>query len=512
MRKNVFAVFAVAVLVGVILSPGVGHAEGGPVDRATIESILNILKDLERQVRALDMRGILDVSPVKEIKNSRDGSDNEGKDGNHNQGEKNEKGGWITLPELPGIPRVSCTLPELKASSRKDAVYLLQLALKQDGSYPEGWITGYFGPKTGAGVRAFQKKNGLSETGIADGTTIALLNDLIRGWYPDTCAGVVPPPGQLQKFGGILQLLGPTTQMWGTYRLAGEEGKSEALRGINDETTHALKNAEGKRVYVWGTRDYYPFEGGFWGIIVSKVVVRGEGEESVLRVFSPAEGTTAKAGDSITIRWDGKDFPNPSEFVYRIELTQKETVRILGEVTATSTGELSFGWMVPADLAAGPYRIRVVQLEKVICVKAPCYPVETARGIGSWFTIGATVSGAVFKVTSPAEASEWSIGNSYAIYWDTGLPRTPGGTVTITLGVPFPACLDRNFSCMIAVQAPYTIATRVFDSGSYSWTIGTDIPVWFRDRDVFITVASDQGNSTGTSGRFRIKIPTTAGR
>lgn len=518
MRKNVFAVLAVVVLAGAVLMPGVGHAEGGVVDRATIESLLRTLKSLEEEIQKLNLSSIPSVSgsPVKikqEIKKIKDdnnrNNDEEDNDNHDNNGKERagSTGGWITLEELPGNMRISCSLPELKRLHKKDAVYLLQVALKRDGSYPEGWITGYFGPKTEAAVRAFQKKNSLPETGIVDAATVSILNGLVRGWYPDACAAVTLPPGKLQKFGGVIQPVGMTTQMWGTDRLLGDDGNNDPVRGINDEITRALKNAEGKRVFIWGTRDYYSLEGGFWGITAQKVVIRGESDYSILRVLSPADGAGFKTGDTVTIRWDGKDFPNPSEFVYRVELMQTDTVRTLGEVTATSTGELSMGWVVPSDLAMGSYRIQVIQLEKVMCVRAPCYPVESARGVSGWFKITTPISNAAFRVTSPAEGAEWFVGKQYSINWDSVTPRVAGGTVSLTLGVPIPSCVYGNPACMIALQAPYTIASHVSDSGTYTWTIGADVPVWFRDRDVLVTVTFDQGNNTGTSGRFKVKNP-----
>jgi len=63
----------------------------------------------------------------------------------------------------------------LSVGSRGDDVTELQKRLTQEGVY-SGPITGYFGPLTEAGVKAFQEKNGLEQVGIVGPKTRALLN------------------------------------------------------------------------------------------------------------------------------------------------------------------------------------------------------------------------------------------------------------------------------------------------------------------------------------------------
>lgn len=55
----------------------------------------------------------------------------------------------------------------LRKSSRGNDVKLLQKFLKVYGVYPEGLITGYFGPLTEAAVKRFQKKEGIDIVGVA---------------------------------------------------------------------------------------------------------------------------------------------------------------------------------------------------------------------------------------------------------------------------------------------------------------------------------------------------------
>lgn len=84
------------------------------------------------------------------------------------------------------------------------------LALDSD-IYPEGLITGYFGPLTASAVRKFQRKHGIDQVGVVGPITRGKLHKLFgEGFLPD---GSVPPglthaPGILKKVGGICAVPG----------------------------------------------------------------------------------------------------------------------------------------------------------------------------------------------------------------------------------------------------------------------------------------------------------------
>jgi peptidoglycan hydrolase-like protein with peptidoglycan-binding domain len=62
-----------------------------------------------------------------------------------------------------------------------DDVYALQKYLAGDKSiYPEGKVTGYFGPLTEKAVIAFQKKHGLEGVGVVGPKTRAILNEKMK--------------------------------------------------------------------------------------------------------------------------------------------------------------------------------------------------------------------------------------------------------------------------------------------------------------------------------------------
>ena len=66
------------------------------------------------------------------------------------------------------------TAQSLTIDSTGDLVYEIQNRLKATGYYT-GNVTGHYGEKTAAAVKLFQQKNGLSQTGVADQTTISLI-------------------------------------------------------------------------------------------------------------------------------------------------------------------------------------------------------------------------------------------------------------------------------------------------------------------------------------------------
>src|SRR3989338_427224 len=64
-----------------------------------------------------------------------------------------------TAAQTPPIKKTIsfCLLGELKYGETSDSVVLLQTILKKTGDYPQGLITGYYGPLTRAAVIHFQK-------------------------------------------------------------------------------------------------------------------------------------------------------------------------------------------------------------------------------------------------------------------------------------------------------------------------------------------------------------------
>ena len=70
----------------------------------------------------------------------------------------------------------------------------LQIFLAQDKEiYPQGLVTGYFGPLTFAAVSNFQSRNGISTVGRVGPITLAAINDRMSGGIPQSGADVYAP-------------------------------------------------------------------------------------------------------------------------------------------------------------------------------------------------------------------------------------------------------------------------------------------------------------------------------
>lgn len=73
-------------------------------------------------------------------------------------------------------------LKTLQVGSSGDDVKTLQTLLAGDSDiYPEGKITGFFGPLTAKAVKKFQKKHGLEQVGFVGPKTLKKLNEVLRG-------------------------------------------------------------------------------------------------------------------------------------------------------------------------------------------------------------------------------------------------------------------------------------------------------------------------------------------
>ena len=96
------------------------------------------------------------------------------------------------------IEEVKAEVKELKITqtltrgSKGDEVTQLQEFLKQNPEiYPEGLVTGFFGPATETAVKRFQEKHGIESIGIIGPKTRAKLNEL----FTKAGESEVTPPG-----------------------------------------------------------------------------------------------------------------------------------------------------------------------------------------------------------------------------------------------------------------------------------------------------------------------------
>ena len=122
-----------------------------------------------------------------------------------------EKSPSSALPET-STPASAPTLPELTRTLSRgasgDEVRNLQKFLAQDKDiYPQGFITGFFGPLTEKAVKKWQEKHGIESIGAVGPKTLSKINELISEGAGKS--GVVPPG--LLRTPGIEKKLGTTT-------------------------------------------------------------------------------------------------------------------------------------------------------------------------------------------------------------------------------------------------------------------------------------------------------------
>ena len=102
-------------------------------------------------------------------------------------------------------------IKQLRKGMRGSDVTLLQEILATDSEiYPEGLVTGYFGPLTERAVKRFQKKMGVEQVDLVGPKTLSKINELLTEGAGSS--GKVPPglliaPGILKKITFIPQPL-----------------------------------------------------------------------------------------------------------------------------------------------------------------------------------------------------------------------------------------------------------------------------------------------------------------
>lgn len=90
---------------------------------------------------------------------------------------------------------------QLRRGMSGDEVQVLQEFLAEDHDvYPEGFITGFFGPMTENAVRKFQRKHGIDAVGEIGPKTRARIHELLEEWRE---GGKKIPPGLLKQLGGL---------------------------------------------------------------------------------------------------------------------------------------------------------------------------------------------------------------------------------------------------------------------------------------------------------------------
>ena len=279
----------------------------------------------------------------------------------------------------------------LRQGARGDQVSILQALLAADSSiYPEGLITGYFGPATANAVKRFQKARGLEQVGNVGPLTLGELKRKLQdnpiafsnatstgasgnqGQGKRLCA-IVPPghliaPGWLKKQGGVLPIV-PTCQtlppgIWGKVTGSTTPGQSDktapvistvvANPGLTSATVTWTTNELSNSKVLFGTTTAYGSTATNASFVTGHSVPLSGLTGSTLYHFrvesTDASGNTATSSD-MTFTTGTPDTTAPAISGISI-LIGSTTSTVLWSTNESATGKVYFGTATPFVLGS----------------------------------------------------------------------------------------------------------------------------------------------------------------
>jgi len=238
------------VFVGLLALPAVPAAQAQTDGEVTIESLKALIDQLKAQIEALQ--------------NAR----------NEVQATRRE----LTL----NIVRY------LQQGATGEDVTTLQEYLALDSDiYPEGLVTGYYGPLTAAAVRRFQRRHGIDQVGVVGPRTRAKLHELFAdGLLPDSAIppGLTHAPG-IAKKGGVCAVPGIAKKL-------------ERCRGVNVDSDDDDDDGD----------DTLEFEGVVASISDTELVLEDDSTFVLNDDTEIEDGVEVGSEVEVTYEVDGDDF------------------------------------------------------------------------------------------------------------------------------------------------------------------------------------------------------------
>lgn len=192
MKKTIVIIICVSFLFSGVVSPALA-VKDKTTDIAALEQMI---EDLQNQIAELQVK----IAALKQIKE-------QSKTEIQSQEKKEAKEGVKEVKKE--VKKTSLQIKrQLWWGLKNNDVTLLQEILATDSDiYPEGLVTGYFGPLTYKAVKRFQKKAGIEQVGVVGPKTTAKLNELLEAGAGKS--GKVPVGFLVSS--GILKKLGEAT-------------------------------------------------------------------------------------------------------------------------------------------------------------------------------------------------------------------------------------------------------------------------------------------------------------
>lgn len=318
--------------------------------------------------------------------------------------------------------------------NKNGEVSTLQDFLQTKG-YLDNEPTGYFGILTVKAVKDFQKSNGINPTGYVGPITREKIKTL-------TCDGVVPQPNE-QKFTGYLSPQGPTITMWGTHTLTTSVGESNCVGVISTSTQSScmrvypvqaktdsvladLKKYENKKVTIFGKLVLVELEGGFNGIIASKVTPSSEvhSDNLVISVVSAPNSLNVNQKGVWKVKVSNSNNENlyysvdwgDVAFVYPLptistSTSSSNTKKLESEKSKTFTHSYS---------KSGSYTIKftVTSDNGIRCITTPC-PTGSSASVTTTINVGDITSIPSITVLSPNGGEVYRVGQQIPVKWKT---------------------------------------------------------------------------------------------
>ncbi len=206
MKKTIlFALFvflALSLLIMPVLAEEAGEADETEEVEETEESEETNGEEVISQLKAQITELKTQIETIKNriqtlMRNRARVKDEDGSDVKDEVGELKE--------EAKEVRRELQLTKQLWRGKRGEEVELLQEILATDPEiYPEGFVTGYFGPLTYQAVKRFQKEAGIEQVGVVGPKTLGKINELLEEGAGES--GQVPPgllvaPGIRKKLG-----------------------------------------------------------------------------------------------------------------------------------------------------------------------------------------------------------------------------------------------------------------------------------------------------------------------